>query len=234
MRNQPVLTKRLLALADYIESGQIIADIGTDHAYLPIFLVHSGRCPLVIASDVKSSPIEVAQKNINKSGLGAKIELRLGCGLQVLRPDEVQVAIIAGMGGNTIKQILKQTPEVLVTLKRLVLQPMNDQAHLRYWLITNGWCLVDETLVSEDEHLYNVIVAQPGREPVYDSLILEVGPKLIEKKHRLLPELLTKLKHKYQLVLAGVSKSNKPAAKIKLEQVKKHLRQLEELIQQCR
>ncbi|MCD5406307.1 MAG: class I SAM-dependent methyltransferase [Desulfotomaculum sp.] len=234
MRNQPVLTKRLLALVDYIESGQIIADIGTDHAYLPIFLVHSGRCPLVIASDVKSSPIEVARKNINKSGLGAKIELRLGCGLQVLRPAEVQVAIIAGMGGNTIKQILKQTPEVLVTLKRLVLQPMNDQAHLRYWLITNGWCLVDETLVSEDEHLYNVIVAQPGREPVYDSLILEIGPKLIKKKHRLLPELLTKLKHKYQLVLAGVSKSNKPAAKIKLEQVKKHLRQLEELIQQCR
>ncbi len=227
-----VLSKRLHTAAMFVSAGSIIADIGTDHAYLPIHLIKSGRCPKAIACDVKEKPLQAARKNVLANGLDSKIELRLGDGLQVLRPGEVQTAIIAGMGGNTIKQILKQSPEVLNGLEQLILQPMGDEESLRYWLITNGWRLADETLVLEDGRLYTVMACEHGEEQLHSSVILEIGPRLIEKKHPLLPRLLNKIEDKYRLILQGLLQSNKPEIQEKIKTVEKRLAALKKVSDQ--
>lgn len=231
--NTQYLTERLSALADFVEADKVMADIGTDHAYLPVYLVKTGKCPKAIACDINEKPLEAAKKNVTGNNLSDKIELRLGNGLQVLMSGEVQVVVIAGMGGNTIKQILADAPKVLVTLETLVLQPMGDEEHLRYWLITNGWRIIDENLVLEDNRLYTIIVCQKGMEQVYDSVTLEIGPRLIDKRHPLLPELIKKLRFKYKRMLEGLSKSNRDETQHKLEIVKERLRCIEEMAKSC-
>lgn len=231
--NDKNLSKRLLALSHYVNQGQTIADIGTDHGHLPIYLVKSAISPAAIACDVNEKPLAVARKNISSHRLNSKIELRLGDGLTTLQPGEVQVVIIAGMGGNTIKQILSAAPTVTSALQRLILQPMGDEDILRYWLLTNGWQIIDETLVQEDDHLYVIIICEQGQEQLYPPVILEIGPRLIEKKHPLLPELMAKLQGKYQRILSGLVKSNRPENQLKLKQVKERLTLLEGAVKDC-
>lgn len=229
-----VVNKRLLALAEYILPGEIIADIGTDHAYLPVYLVQSGKITRALACDIHEKPLDVARKNVIDNKLEANIELRLGDGLKTLKPGEAEVAVAAGMGGGTIKKILEDSPRVLNTLKRLILQPMGEEADLRRWLLCNGWRLVDENLIFENGHIYTIIIAEQGSEQLYDDVVLEVGPRLIEKKHPLLPELLKKLIKKYKLAVRGLMKSSRPDARIKLERLRKHLSRLEEVAEKCR
>ncbi|WP_034638608.1 tRNA (adenine(22)-N(1))-methyltransferase [Desulfofalx alkaliphila] len=227
--NYPGLSKRLSILAGYVEQGKIIADIGTDHGYLPIALVKSGKCPKAIACDVNKKPLEVAAKNITANGLDSKIELRRGDGLQVVQPGEVQVVIIAGMGGNTMKKILQEAPAVLDSLEGLILQPMADEESLRRWLVTNNWSLVDETLAYEEGRLYTFIVCRQGNERQYSDVELEIGPRLIEKRHPLLPALLDRHIIKYNKILDGLEKSNKPQAKEKAHYIKERIRQIGEV-----
>lgn len=227
--NEKSLSHRLLAISKFIPQGKVVADIGTDHAYLPVYLVKSGRCPLVFACDVKEKPLQAARRNVLANGLSSQIKLRLGDGLSVLQPGEAQVAVIAGMGGNTIVKILEQSPEVLKEIEILVLQPMGDEESLRRWLITNGWCLSDETLVLEDGRLYSIIVCRPGQERLYAAEVLELGPRLIEKKHPLLPLLINKLEEKYSLILQGLSRSNRHEAQKKVKEIKDRLQALKEV-----
>jgi tRNA (adenine22-N1)-methyltransferase len=228
-----MLSDRLTALSNYVKNGTIMADIGTDHGYLPVFLVKSGRCPRAIACDVRKMPLESARRNIMANGLTEQIELRLGDGIQILKPGEVQIVNIAGMGGSTIRQILSEKPDVLAQIDRLILQPMGDEESLRHWLITNGWCIMDEELVLEDERLYTIIVCEQGEEPLPASVFLEIGPRLIEKNHPLLPELLKRLQDKYQLMLSGLAKSNRSETRAKMGQVGKRLQELKEVATKC-
>lgn len=229
MHNKIILSERLMALSNYVEKGKVVADIGTDHGYLPIYLVQSGICPRVLAADINLGPLEAARKNVMAHCLDTKIELRLGDGLQILKPGEAQVVNIAGMGGNTIANILKAAPGVLAGLERLILQPMGDEGLLRHWLLTNGWKLIDENLVLEDQRLYTIIVCEQGLEQLYDAVTLEIGPRLLEQRHPLLTILITKLQHKYQSILTGLAKSNNQKTKAKSQSINEHLQLLEEV-----
>lgn len=228
------LTERLSALAEYVKAGHIIADIGTDHAYLPIYLVKTGKCPGAIACDINIKPLEAASTNVKGNGLEAKIELRLGDGLQIIMPGEVQTVVIAGMGGNTIVNILKLSPGVLLEADQLVLQPMGDEEGLRRWLITNGWCIADETLTLEDGKLYTIILSVKGEEALPGGAILEIGPRLVEKKHPLLPLLLKKLLDKYEHILKGLSKSSQSQLVEKKQRIEARLSQIQEVANLCR
>jgi len=229
MHNIITLSERLTALSNYVVKGKIVADIGTDHGYLPIYLVQSGVCPRALAADINLKPLEAARKNVMAYALDTKIELRLGNGLQVLRPGEVHVANIAGMGGNTIRNILKAAPGVLAGLERLILQPMGDEEVLRHWLLTNGWKIIDENLVFEDHRLYTIIVCEQGLEKLYDAATLEIGPRLLEQRHPLLPKLVAKLQHKYQSILTGLAKGDRQQTEPKRQRITEHLRLLEEV-----
>jgi len=144
------LVGRLAALAELVPRGSRVADIGTDHAYLPIELVQEHIVASAIAGDVHLGPWKAAKEHVDALGLTQRISVRLGDGITVLSPGEVDVVIIAGMGGQTIIEILIGKPEVTKSLKRLILQPMVAANTVRSWLNENQWGVVDERLVQEE------------------------------------------------------------------------------------
>lgn len=187
------LSKRLQTLARFVPAGSRVADIGTDHALLPVYLVQTGRATKVVATDVHRGPWEAARAQVARHGLEGRIDVRLGDGLSVLLPDEADVIVLAGMGGMLIERILSAHPDRLRGVTRLVLQPNTDAARVRRWLRDHGFCLVDEELLEEDGRLYEVLVAEPGdgRAPYRDGELpeeelLEVGPHLWRKAAPLL------------------------------------------------
>ncbi|MEW6696319.1 MAG: tRNA (adenine(22)-N(1))-methyltransferase [Bacillota bacterium] len=223
------ISKRLKTLAHYVPQGSTVADIGTDHGYLPVYLVTKGISPRAIAADVRQGPLEAARSNVSQYQVQDKIDLRLGNGLQVLKPGEADTIVIAGMGGGTIRDILQASPAAAKGARRLILQPMADEEDLRHFLLQQGWALVDETLLLEDGRLYLVVVAERGQEDIGNPLLLEIGPRLWEKKHPLLMEHLQGLIQKYRRVLAGLEKSTQSAAREKGHIIKEKVAELEKL-----
>ncbi len=170
------LDKRLSAVAALIRPGSRLADIGTDHAYLPVHLVQAGVCPGAIASDIGAGPLEAARRTVTENGLSSEIALRLGNGLATVNAEEVDDIAIAGMGGETIVMILEAAQWVKDTHIRLVLQPMTRAEDLRRWLLTNGFTVIEEHLIVDGRHLYPVLAAEyTGAEPCADELRIYGG-----------------------------------------------------------
>ncbi|MDK2798647.1 MAG: tRNA (adenine22-N1)-methyltransferase [Clostridiales bacterium] len=184
------LTPRLQLIADKVLPGARVADIGTDHAYIPIYLITKGISNYVIASDVKKGPVEKAKDNVKKYNLMHRIDVRLGNGLEKVSLGEVDTVIIAGMGGVLIAEILSAAKSALKTIDRLILQPMVGQEEVRKWLINNHFKIVDEELVMEGSKIYNVIVAEHGEDKIEKEIFNYIGKKLVEKKDPLLKNLL--------------------------------------------
>lgn len=151
------LPQRLRAIADLIGPCPAMADIGTDHGHLPIALVAAGRVDRAIAVDRRPAPLALARQNIAAAGLAGRIETRLGDGLDPLGPREVQVAVLAGLGGRTIRRVVGRADVHGLALRRLILQPERDPWLLRAWLADNGWRINDEALVSEGGRFYTAI-----------------------------------------------------------------------------
>lgn len=223
------LPKRLAVLAAFVPYGSTAADIGTDHAYLPIFLIEQGICRFVIATDLREGPYQSAEQKIKEHALEQRICLRLGDGLQPLRPGEVEVVVLAGMGGNTIRGILAGEPQTLAGIKRLVMQPMTDAGDLRIWLAANGWKIADEELVEDDGRLYVIIAAEPGSEVTRDPVFLELGPRLLEKKSPLMERHLQNFLAKYERILAGLALARGEAARIKTMEIERKVARIKEV-----
>lgn len=157
---RPSLSPRLTAVAACVLPGRPLADIGTDHAYVPVTLVAAGDVPAAVATEVHAQPAASARATIANAGLADRIAVRFGSGLSVLAPSEAATIVIAGMGGQLIRDILDQGQAIAATATRLVLQPMRDHLAVRYWLWEHGWVLVDERLAQEGQHIYTIIVAE--------------------------------------------------------------------------
>ncbi len=150
------LSERLKVIADNITGGRV-ADIGTDHAYLPIYLIKTNKASKVIACDIKEKPLQNAAKNIQKTNTD-NIELRLSNGLQGVGADEVDTIVIAGMGGEVISSILERCNWIKNERYLLLLQPMTSADFLRKFLCDNGFCIKGETAVLDAGKLYTVMV----------------------------------------------------------------------------
>ena len=151
------MTPRLAAVAAMVRGGARVADIGTDHALLPVFLVEGGRCPAAIASDIGEGPAASARHTVTQAGLEAVIPVRVGDGLVPILPDEVDDIVIAGMGGETIAGILQAAPWVKSQRYHLVLQPMSKPERLRRFLAENGFLIQKEDIIAEGKRLYTVM-----------------------------------------------------------------------------
>ncbi len=206
------LPLRLYAIAGFIPLGRRVVDVGTDHALLPVYLVRNRICPGVVAGDVHPGPYRIALSAVAVAGLADRIDVRMGDGLTIVKPDEVNVAVIAGMGGGTIREILKNSFGIAASLERLVLQPMVDAGALRIWLVEKGWHIADEVLLEEGGTIYEVIVAERGREEVADPLLIEIGARLVEKKDPLLKKHLTNQIQSLQRIVYSLAKSASPEA----------------------
>ncbi len=174
--NAPKLTQRLALVASLVRKNTTIADIGTDHAYLPVWLVQTGKCKGAIACDIHSGPLEAARKTIAQFDVGERIQTRLCNGLDDVHADEVEDIIIAGMGGTLICDILSRAPWVKDEKIHLVLQPMTAQTELRAYLCREGFRILREDLAKEGNKLYLVISAvYSGEKMENDSLFHLVG-----------------------------------------------------------
>ncbi len=186
------LTDRLLKIASLVDKNKKIADIGTDHGYIPVYLLNQNKIKYAILGDVNKGPLENAKKEVMRNNLLDKVDLRLGSGIEVLKPNEVDEIIIAGMGGMLINDILKANEAVSHSAEKLILQPMQAPEELRMFLYKNGYKILDEHLVREEHRLYEIIVCNyEGEKPQdIDPIYYEVGQKLIEKQDPLLRDFI--------------------------------------------
>lgn len=157
-KSVPHLDARLTAAAEFVRPGSIAADIGCDHGKLSAWLAGSGRCPLVFACDLRPDPLSKARRAC--APYGDKVQFRLGSGLEVLRPGEVTDIIIAGMGAQTIMEILEAAPWVFDPAYNLVLVPATKHSLLRRWLAVKGFTLQGETLAHAAGRWYAVMNAR--------------------------------------------------------------------------
>ncbi|MGN0182475.1 MAG: tRNA (adenine(22)-N(1))-methyltransferase [Candidatus Ornithomonoglobus sp.] len=181
------------------------ADIGTDHAYVSIELIRSGRAKRVIASDVRKGPLDIANSHIEKYGLCDRIETRLGGGLSVLEPGEADTIIIAGMGGELIEEIIR-ADEAAARESQLILQPMNSQYELRKYLIENGFTIEKEDIEREGHRVYNILIVKSGEQKPFEKDIdYHLPPYLYD--HEKFGALLEKKQREFTKIIKGLEKS---------------------------
>lgn len=173
-----MLTERLAAIANEIEKGESVADIGTDHGYLPMYLTKEEISPKVIMADISKGSLNKARRNCRELMPEVKFDFRNGNGLRVIKKGEVDVIVIAGMGGNLICDILGRDLGKAKSCKKLILQPRTAQGRLRAWLVRKGFDIVNEQLVREGRFICEIITAVPG-EP-RESIKLNLEPKSIK------------------------------------------------------
>lgn len=226
-----MLQERLFLITQFVPKDSTLADIGTDHAHIPIYLVKKKICPKVIATDINQGPLLQAKKNIEKYELQDKIKTRLGLGLRPLKLNEVDVAIIAGMGGKTITEIIKDRRDISDSLDLLILQPMTQYAELRHELFKMGYKIIDEVIAREKSRFYEIIVAKKSTLAInYDMIDLSVGPVLRYKKTRNTLEYLKFRKRKLLKIINHIKNINTLESKKVLKQYIFELELLEEVL----
>ncbi len=184
------ISRRLQAVAGEVGPCCTMADIGTDHAYVPLYLLSKGLIKRAVACDIKNGPLKKAAQNCNKYGFEREVELRLGDGLKPVRPGEVQEAVIAGMGGMLMTDILRESRITVEKLDKLVLQPQLDIDSVRRYLHSIGFRIQNEIMLREEGKYYNVITAVPGGERYEREIEYTFGKILIDKKDTVLKEYL--------------------------------------------
>ncbi len=192
-----MLSDRLKTIADFVPLNSIVGDIGTDHGYLPVYLIEKGISKKVIASDISKNSLEKIIQLVKLKGLEDKIDIRLGDGLEVFKPFEVDTLVIAGMGGLLIRDILDKNKKIADSIVNFILQPNMASKELREYLYENSFEIVDEKLVKEAGKFYEIIFAKRGKDYVEDDIYLEFGKRLFLNKDPLLKEYI---QHKIAMV----------------------------------
>lgn len=215
------LSRRLKTVAEFVPQGARVADIGSDHGYLPAALALQKRIEYAVAGEVVQGPYENAVREIQKLSLGKIIQARLADGLAAINDDDrIDTITIAGMGGALITQILDAHSEKLVNVKRLILQPNVGEPRLRKWLADHRFQIMAEKLVAEDGHIYEIIVAEPSIVPFrYSKYELTFGPFLLEKHSSVFVEKWQAEMQRQKKVLHQMHQASKPPVdKVKQEE----------------
>lgn len=211
--NNYVLSDRLQAIADFVLPCESIADIGTDHGFVPIVLLESGRVPFAVLSDINEGPAEKAKSHLAEHSIPeSRYALRHGDGLLTVEPFEVSTVIIAGMGGENIIDILAFDIAKTKSFKRLILQPRKRPDLLRKWLYENGFLIIHEKLVKEQEKICEIIVAEPAVSPV--RVPCDINEFYLPEKMRadvLFDEFLSEYIRKLHVVLDNMDNSESAA-----------------------
>lgn len=222
---------RLQQIVNLIPDGVGVADIGTDHAQIPIYLARHTACQPIVAGEKTHGPFRTAQYWINESGQSAGIDLRLGSGLTILKPGEVEWAIIAGMGFGTIIEILEEAPAVARALTGIILQPMQGASEVRQWLSQNSYTIKDEFLVKEEGKLFQILHIASGEPLNMDEIFSEIGPVLFAKADPYLGEHITGLITYYEKVIQRLDTSSERAA-LRVQELQRKILKLKEVLDQ--
>ena len=241
------LTERLQGIADLIPPGSRVADIGTDHGYIPIWLKQSGRSDYIVAGDIHEGPLRKMEDHMERY-LGEDREgiyPRKGSGFQVFETGEADTAVLAGMGGLLMIDILSEDPEKTASLKRLILQPRNAQDKLRKWLLDNGFFIADEKLVRESRFVWEILLVETegcftGEETARKNTLeyfageevqYEVGQYPIRRKDKDLPDLIRWKQEILQEIVDGACRSDSAQAMERARETREKIGSLERILE---
>lgn len=220
---------RLRTLAQMVDQGARVADIGTDHAYLPIQLVKDGKVDYAIASDVAAGPLENAEKDIIAAGLKNKIETRLGSGLETISAkDRIDTVVIAGMGGKLMTNILNEAWSRNFHFATLILEPNVGEPSVREWLSAHKYQIINEKIIAEAGHIYELIKAQELENTISltDRQIF-FGPEILKEKNQVFYQKWRDQLAYHQRLLTNLNKAQeKDGAHIK--QIESEIKMIEE------
>lgn len=210
-----MISERLKAIADMVDSCECCADIGTDHGYIPIYLLNKGICKRAIASDINKGPLEKAKHNVKKEGLSDKIDCRLGSGFSTIKPGEQNVAIIAGMGGNLTRDIIEDGMEVFKSLDYLIVQPVQNVEVFRQYVYEKGYEIIEEDLCIDEGKYYEIIKIKYKSKKQdmqdIDDIFYEISKFAYDRKHKLINEFIKNKIEKYEKILYAIKEDSESA-----------------------
>ncbi|NGU53717.1 SAM-dependent methyltransferase [Clostridium perfringens] len=213
------LSKRLKRIAEHVDKCESVADIGTDHGYIPIYLVKEGICKKAIASDINKGPIEKAKVNVAFEGVSNKVKCLLGPGLNPLKVGEVNGVILAGMGGNLTRDILLADIDKVKKYDFIILQPAQNPEVLREFLYKNDYEIIDEDLIKDEGRFYELFKVkynENSEKLVFeDELEYEVSPLLRKKNHPLFKEFIEEKINRCETILSFIKEDTESAKKRK-------------------
>ncbi len=214
------LSKRLKRIAEHVDKCESVADIGTDHGYIPIYLVKEGICEKAIASDINKGPIEKAKINVAFEGVSDKVKCLLGPGLNPLKIGEVNGVILAGMGGNLTRDILLADMEKVKKYDFIILQPAQNPEVLREFLYKNDYEIIDEDLIKDEGRFYELFKVKYNENSeklvLEDELEYEVSSLLREKDHTLFKEFIEEKINRCETILSFIKEDTEAAKKRKI------------------
>ena len=217
------LSKRLKAVAKMVTPCNAIADIGTDHGYIPIYLVNEGIVARALAMDVNAGPLAVARENIATYQCSDTIATRLSDGVAALAENEVEAIVIAGMGGNLIMRILSEGEAVVQTARELILQPQSEIAVVRKFLQANGYYIVAEDMICEDDKYYPMMKVRPGKMNLTREIDFIYGPCLLKDKNLVLKRFLEKEEITLQKIAKQISEASSDLANHRQSEIKQEM-----------
>lgn len=203
------ISKRLLCCASMVQPGSRVADIGTDHGYLGIYLLQSGAARHVIACDLRKDPLENARRNAKLFGVDGEMELRLSDGLEKILPDEVDTVVMAGMGGDLIQKILSQCPWRKREGLQFILQPQSAGNVLRRWLCEDGFEIRREEPVQDGHFLYTVMDIRQGEPAPLTPGTEYASPALLASGSPLVGNYLARVENALQETVRGLTNAEK-------------------------
>lgn len=213
------LSKRLKLIIKHMDKCKSMIDVGSDHGYIPIYAVKNNICETAIASDINIGPVEKAKLNATLDGVSDKVDVRLGGGLQTVKNGEVEAVVIAGMGGNLIRDILEYDKNKLFSYKYMILLPAQNPEVLRKYLYSNGYKIIDEDLCEDDNIYYELFKVQKCEDDKIelDEIFYEFSPILLKKKHPLMKTYLESKEEKYKKILQFIKEDSESAIRRKNE-----------------
>ncbi|MBN2979668.1 tRNA (adenine(22)-N(1))-methyltransferase [Pseudomonas lactucae] len=229
--NEHTLSQRLERVAAYVPNGARLADIGSDHAYLPVALLRRGVIEAAVAGEVAATPFQAAERTVRDNGLEPQITVRLADGLSAIGADDrISVVSLCGMGGETIRDIFEAGKSYLRGDERLILQPNGGEQPLRAWLMRNGYRIVSEDLLHEQRFYYEIIVAERSEPVVYSAEELYFGPLQMQART---PVFLAKWQRALRLkrkTLAGFELAQRTVPEAKLQEIARQIRWITQLL----
>lgn len=217
------ISDRLRIVAHMCDKGAVVADIGTDHGYLPIYLVQEGIARSAIAMDLRKGPLDKAKKHICDNCLEDRIQTRLSDGLEKLSKNEADIITICGMGGRLIADIVTKGKDVITQNTILVVSPQSEVGEFRHFLVSQGFEIEDEQMLKEDGKYYFIIKCRKSEESVcseFSETQYQYGWKLLDSKDKTLYEYLIKEKETNEGISNSIKKDeSNPTVKLRLQQL---------------
>jgi tRNA (adenine22-N1)-methyltransferase len=222
---------RLERVAAHMPAGARLADIGSDHAYLPVALLRRGAIETAVAGEVALTPLRAAERTVGENGLEQWISVRLADGLAAIEPeDEITAISLCGMGGETIRDILDSGKARLSGRERLILQPNGGEQPLRQWLMENDYRILCEEVLRENRFYYEIIVAERAGPVTYTAEQLYFGPLQMQARTPIFLAKWQRLLRQKQKTLTSFAKARQAVPEEKLHDITRQVRWITELL----